>query len=96
MASHFSQVFYITKFSKFCSLYAEVLKFEQVDRELGYYADGEDGLFMRRDLVHHALVHGIPPAEKKRFFAGRKLEGMLKHNAEHEKCSPGKVCEVWN
>jgi peptide alpha-N-acetyltransferase len=49
-------------------LFRDVLKFDVVEVEPRYYADGEDAYAMRRSLVQFAKDHQIEPFDKENFF----------------------------
>ncbi|KAI6213951.1 hypothetical protein M3Y94_00212000 [Aphelenchoides besseyi] len=61
----------------------DVLKFDVVDVEPKYYADGEDAYAMKRPLVSFAKEHNIEPFNRDVFF---KEKSEKKHN--------GKICTV--
>jgi hypothetical protein len=50
------------------ALYSRTLGFTLINTETGYYADGEDGLYMRRCLVDYSLTNHISPAEITSFY----------------------------
>ncbi|KAI6223758.1 N-terminal amino-acid N(alpha)-acetyltransferase NatA [Aphelenchoides fujianensis] len=49
-------------------LYRDVLKFDVMDVEPKYYADGEDAYAMKRPLVEFARQNGVIPFDKENFF----------------------------
>ncbi|CAD5225919.1 unnamed protein product [Bursaphelenchus okinawaensis] len=49
-------------------LYRDVLKFDVMDVEAKYYADGEDAYAMKRPLVQWAKENDLEPFDKESFF----------------------------
>ncbi|CAJ0563766.1 unnamed protein product, partial [Mesorhabditis spiculigera] len=56
------------------SLYQHTLKFEIMEVEPKYYADGENAYAMRRCLFNFARLHDVDPADPETFYAREKLE----------------------